>query len=518
MQRSLRRLTEANAKSHVQGAAVSKLHAELFTKLRESVGKSAEVFRRDFLPAIEKISSEALGLKLVLGGVAGASAAAVTGASAMSFSFGSTAHRLRDLSASTGLAFNELRGLESLAPRIGVSVEALDSGFGSLNDHMERLRRNGPAEIAAMAATMFPNVRNQVAQLANLPREKQFEGILAIGEQIKQNKGRGGGIANEKWFLEFFGLPSNFADYSKRQIAEYYANYRRAHRDFTEAEQQAEIAADLAWADLRQRMQSFRDYVGANFAPALTTAMDGIGGLFKKFEGGVFSWVDRIKADPAIERSWDDLAGRLGADVKSIVGSFADFDDMSKRPRVLPEGVAPQWVGIGADIKNLITDTDNVVRIVDDLNAKKINWAEIMGLSDLDWRIEQFKKKWQPIVDWSDRMAKLNPFGSSPPVDPKNPEGPTGPSVLDRLRALLNPPAPPTAPAEPPAPLLHDRPPVVPPIPIPPTPVPPFVLPNLGGMDQFKSPSQNGVPPMPRPAFSPIAYNPADGVENPLHR
>ena len=120
----------------------------------------------------------------------------------------------------------------------------------------------------------------------------------------------------------------------------------------------------------------------------------------------------------------------------------------------------------------------------------------------------------KPLVDWSDRMAKWNPFGAAPPVDPKNPEGPTGPSVLDRLRSLLNPPAP--APTEP---LLHDRPPVVPPIPIPPTPVPPappFVLPNLGGMDQFKSPSQNGVPPMPRPAFAPIAFRPTDGLENPL--
>jgi hypothetical protein len=128
MQRSLRALTDANKKSHLQGAAVSKIHAESFTKLRESVVKSAEVFRRDFLPAIEKISSEALGLKLVLGGVAGAAAAAVSGASAMAFSFGGTAHRLRDLSTSTGLAFNELRGLESLAPRIGTVRRGV--GFG----------------------------------------------------------------------------------------------------------------------------------------------------------------------------------------------------------------------------------------------------------------------------------------------------------------------------------------------------------------------------------------------------
>ena len=69
-----------------------------------------------------------------------------------------------------------------------------------------------------MAASMFPEVRSKVAQLANLPREKQFEGILAIGEQIKNNPGRGGGVANEKRFLEFFGLPPNFADYASRSF------------------------------------------------------------------------------------------------------------------------------------------------------------------------------------------------------------------------------------------------------------------------------------------------------------
>jgi len=156
------------------------------------------------------------------------------------FSFGGTAHRLRDLSRSTGLAFNELRGLESLAPRIGTSVEALDSGFVGLNEHMERLRRNGPAEIANMAGASFmPALRNQVAALANLSRENNSRAFYQSAIKSKNQPGRGGGIANEKRFLEFFGLPTNFADYSKRQIAEFYANYRRVHRDFTAAEEQA---------------------------------------------------------------------------------------------------------------------------------------------------------------------------------------------------------------------------------------------------------------------------------------
>ena len=72
MARKLRQLTEQNAKSHVQGAGLAKLHGESFNKLRESVGKSAESLRREFLPTIEKITEQALGLRLALGGVAGA--------------------------------------------------------------------------------------------------------------------------------------------------------------------------------------------------------------------------------------------------------------------------------------------------------------------------------------------------------------------------------------------------------------------------------------------------------------
>jgi hypothetical protein len=455
MQASLRALSEANQKSHLQGAAVSKIHAESFTKLRESVGKSAEVFRRDFLPAIEKISSEALGLKLVLGGVAGAAAAAVSGASAMAFSFGGTAHRLRDLSTSTGLAFNELRGLESLAPRIGVSVEALDSGFESLNDHMERLRRNGPAEIAAMAATMFPNVRNQVAQLANLPREKQFEELLGIGDRIKNNPGRGGGIASEKRFLEFFGLPTNFADYSKRQIAEFYANYRRAHRDFTDAEQQAGLAADQAWADLREKMASFSDYVGAHWAPTVTAAMSGVGALFTSLSSGGVSFFSKLRDDVMSAKGVPDAVASIRIALERdgpLIGAALE--------KILPD--EQQFArGIGL----LIKDIARLEKITHNLPE----WARThLGIhgpgfdigKPMDPPKPQDRGKWGIHWrghGWGDDLSKSEPL---PALGAEaRPHTPTpSPSIFDRLRDLVKPAAPPTAPAESPAPFAFPKP------------------------------------------------------------
>jgi hypothetical protein len=496
MQRSLRQLTDANQRSHIQGAAVSKIHAESFTKLRESVGKSAEVFRRDFLPAIEKISTEALGLKLVLGGVGAAAAAAVSGASAMAFSFGGTAHRLRDLSRSTGLAFNELRGLESLAPRIGTSVEALDSGFVGLNEHMERLRRNGPAELANMAGASFmPALRNQVAQLANLPRERQFEGILAIGEQIKNQPGRGGGIANEKRFLEFFGLPANFADYSKRQIAEFYANYRRAHRDFTDAEQQAGLAADQAWADLREKMASFSDYVGAHWAPTVTAAMSGVGALFTSLSSGGVSCFSKLRDDVLAGKGVPDAVREIRVALEKdgpLIGAALE--------KILPD--EQQFArGIGL----LIRDIARLEKIAHDIP----DWARThLGIhgpgldigKPMDAPKPQDRGKWGIHwrgFGWGDDLSKPEPL-PAPGAEARPHTTTPSPSIFDRLRGLVVPPAPPTAPAEPPA---------------------PFVLPNLGGMDQFKQASPPPVPtnmPKFKSGYSPIAYNQTVGGDNPL--
>ncbi len=140
MQTQLRALTAENAKSHAQGMQLAKGHADSFTKLRESATKTADTFRREFTPVFKEFAETATGLRFSLTGIGGAAAAAVSGASAMAFSFAGTARALRDLSQSTGMSANDLRVFEQIGPRIGSSVEAMDSGFQSLNAHLERLQ------------------------------------------------------------------------------------------------------------------------------------------------------------------------------------------------------------------------------------------------------------------------------------------------------------------------------------------------------------------------------------------
>jgi hypothetical protein len=512
MQRSLQRLTQENTRSHVQGTALAKSHGESFTRLRESVSKTSEVFRREFAPVFKSVAEEATGLRFSLTGIGGAAAAAVGGASAMAFSFAGTARSLRDLSQSTGMSVNDLRVFEQIGPRIGSSVEAMDGGLQSLNAHMERLKRNGFAELASMTGSMFPDVKAEVAKLAGLSRPEQFERLLDIAERIKQNPGRGGGEANERQFLQFFGLPPELAEYSGK-IRDVVAQIRQNLKPLSADQIMMGLEASVAWSNLQLRMKGFSDYVGATFAPVLKRAMDGIGAEFATLESGATGWIDKIKADPAIARSWDDISTRVGADIKSLIDGLSTFDDTATRPRVLPAPLAPGWVGVGQDIKNLIGDADQMVRLVDALNAKKVDWSLVFDLSGFKQMRENFEQSLAPGGFWHKFREFFDSINAragivAPPVDaaaptrPAPPHTPTpsgpvaDPSVLIKnawawIRHNWQADAPPTAPATPP--------PSLPPIAPAPTP-PPFTFhkPEIG-------------PPIPKLPFAPIAYNPDEG-------
>jgi hypothetical protein len=75
MQRQLRSLTDANRRSHIDGVGLAKAHGESFTRLRESVSKTSEVFRREFAPMLKGVAEEATGLRFAFTGIAGGAAA-----------------------------------------------------------------------------------------------------------------------------------------------------------------------------------------------------------------------------------------------------------------------------------------------------------------------------------------------------------------------------------------------------------------------------------------------------------
>jgi len=486
MQKQLRALTAENARSHAQGVQLAKGHADSFMKLRESATKTADTFRREFTPVFKDFAETATGLRFSLTGIGGAAAAAVSGASAMAFSFAGTARSLRDLSQSTGMSVNDLRVFEQIGPRIGSSVEAMDGGLQSLNAHMERLKRNGFAELADMTGSMFPDVKNQVAQLAGLPRPEQFERLLDIAERIK-HPGRGGGEANERRFLQFFGLPPELAEYSGK-IRDVVAQIRQNLKPLSADQIMMGVEASVAWSNLQLRMKGFSDFIGATFAPALTRAIDGISAL----ESGAAARFSKLVADPSISRSWDDLTARVGADLKSIIGSPADF------------------AGLDTTFKNAVTGLDSVVKTLDSLTTDRhLDWAKLFSLPVMQEQIDKLRDGAKAIEAIYEKIPGYKALQETKGANTEATPIPGLSGIGAWLKSLsagsAAPPTAPTAPAEP----LHDR------LPPPSAPPPaPFVLPKMGLFPKSETNPPRPAPPM--PAFSPIAYRPTDGGDNPL--
>jgi hypothetical protein len=226
MQKQLRQLTEANAKSHTAGAELATRHSKAYGELLISVRDTAKQLQGQFAPAIEKIEFAATRAGLAFGGLTASLAALVGAGAGLGASFQSHAQNLTRMREATGLSIDALRAYEVLGPKIGASSEQMDQGLRSVTDRLEQMKRNAPAAAAGMAAAGFmPALRNEVLALKNLNPEAQLKGILDIAERIRKTPGAYGGQRHEKEFLAFMGLPENLADYPGR-ISELVAKIR----------------------------------------------------------------------------------------------------------------------------------------------------------------------------------------------------------------------------------------------------------------------------------------------------
>ena len=272
--RQLRTLADQNAKTHTAGASMAKIHTESFTKLFESVHKTSEGFRREFLPVIEKLSTEALGLKLVLGGVTAAAAAAAAGAAAMAFNFAGGSQSIYDLAESTKVSINWLRQFEALGPRLGVSTEKMAAAAQSYGAAMDRLQtHSGAFGVAAAQAGMGADVTAWIQTLHGT-REQMFDQILKEGEKIAPQ-----GTAYKKRFYDIFSLPPELANKTLQELEDYRNRVRGILKDMSPSDEAGGRAANTALLDLRLRVQGLSDAVGAQLAPALKAAADAMSGF-----------------------------------------------------------------------------------------------------------------------------------------------------------------------------------------------------------------------------------------------
>jgi hypothetical protein len=386
MRRQLQGFSEYGQKAHKEGAAGAKTHEEAILKLREAFRQTTDVAKGGFEPAIEKLGMTALTTGIGLGTVAAAIGAVVTA----TVGFAGTASRLRNLSVASGLAVNDLRALLDLGPRIGTSSEAMAAGIENFAEHMGRLQGSPGAvatELKQWNDIATPSVRAFLDSLKGLSRIDQFEKAVQAIERMDDVRQRA-----RMW--EHLGLPKELATASVGEIDKFLADIRSHLEPLTSGDIVGGRQADQAFAGLRERMESFRDYVGATFVPGVNASLDAV----DHFAGGVSTSIGAAISQDTMA-NFRAIAGDLG----SVLGSFsrvgAQEDPLAKGLGLIKDTVgylssAPRFTGVADDLTHLTDDLHNFADILNKLNKEKIDWNKVLGLTDFDERWQTLKQTW----------------------------------------------------------------------------------------------------------------------------
>lgn len=289
MQRQLRLLTESNRRTHVEGTRSVTTHAKAYTELRMQVMQTARHLQGDFEPVIRTLGTAATAAGLSFGALAAGIGTFVAAGAGAAFVFQGTAHHARDMSRATDLAVNDLRVFEALGPRIGSSVEGMDSALVQLSGHMETLKLRPFAERASEAAAEFtPQIQAQVQAIRNLTRPDQIQKLFEIGTNIGATQG----VAYKRRFFEYFfgGTGDQLANYSANELRTLSGKIKEYIRPLTADQIQMGVDADMAWMGLRERMGGFVDYLGASFIPYLLKAYDATDAFIKNVRDAVAAY------------------------------------------------------------------------------------------------------------------------------------------------------------------------------------------------------------------------------------
>lgn len=285
-----------------------------YKQLTRSIREATHGIQQGFFPQVEKLGFGLLEGSIGLGALAAGFAAAGTAAK----SFSNHSLRLGREDRLTRLSDDELKRWELLAPWIGASTEAIDAWLESFNKLSELMTRNEPLFRAQFAPQSMAWLRQyqDLLSMKDLPREQQFEGLTHAIMQIEN-------VSQRMAAFEAFGLPKEFAAQSEDQLKAYFRRIDETTTRFTESQRAATRDAAIAWIDLGDALNDFKNHFGADFAPALTATLSGITGAFEAAGPAIGGFVDdmwnRIHAS--------DVAGnsQFGKDLEEAKGHLSDL-------------------------------------------------------------------------------------------------------------------------------------------------------------------------------------------------
>ena len=309
MRRSLRSLAAETSGAHKAGALQAGAHTEALYKLKRQVVDVGDRLKGSLAPALGAIGITSLS--------AAAGLAAVVSAVK---SFADSSRNLSFLTKETGLSINQLRTLESLAPRIGVGIEQMDEALRGFGENMERLRRSPlmvlRQSFEALNVRPDPQViaswRALIGSMENLPRSEQLAKVVQYLDRIRD-------AGQKRAVLKSFGLPPELSRLSGRELQEAIDRIQKIQGTLSDADAKAgkELAESLD--DLGLAFKTLRERIGADLAPEIKKIVDELVEWSSVHHKDIADGLRAIGTSLS-EVRWGDLAEDAGKVLKVIVG------------------------------------------------------------------------------------------------------------------------------------------------------------------------------------------------------
>jgi hypothetical protein len=261
----IRQFTKEGVKGSEEGEKSVKKHAKAFQELREKIKYTADLTREEFLPGLEKTALTASTAGIGIGTLTtaiGLAAAAARG-------FADDALKMQRAARETGLKEEDIRRWQNFAQYAGVSSEAMVAGLSSLNETMDTIQRKPDVfrqmftsfDTAGMAA-----LRDMMLSIKNLPREQQFERIMAFIKTIRD-------VGQQKQVLSALKLPEGLAG----ELPNWVEDWKRSGETITAIPEALKKAGEEGGRNLIELQQKFQDLsltIGARFSPAMSEATE----------------------------------------------------------------------------------------------------------------------------------------------------------------------------------------------------------------------------------------------------
>lgn len=250
MNKAFRQVRDTIKGTHSDSTKAVKENEKAYRELHQTISRVRNNVAGSLTPALTEVGITAISV--------GGSIAAVVSAVK---DLGDTSRTLTYLNRQSEISVTQLRAIDEMAERIGVSAPTMNAGLARFGDFMAANARNAPQALAVW--NQMPGSFQAIGQsLKGLSRGEQLNKVLEFTAHSRAP------IDQKRKLLAMMGLPEDLANASSELLAE----YRRGMQHVLD--HPIDVAKGLrskaAFEELRAAIRGLKDDLGGEFAPGLT--------------------------------------------------------------------------------------------------------------------------------------------------------------------------------------------------------------------------------------------------------